>query len=88
LKFFGLYTLARAALFAVVFGLIWLVIGRSVEWNAVSGLYTALIAMVVSSMIALLGLRGLRGRAAEDLAARVGRAKASLEARRSAEDDD
>jgi hypothetical protein len=87
-KIFALYTLARAALFGAAFGLIWLIAGSSLEWNAVSGLYTALIALVISSAIALVALRGLRARAAEQLAAGVSRARTSYEARRSAEDDD
>ncbi len=88
MKFFALYTLARAALFAAVFGLLWLLLGRSIEWNAVNALYLALIAMVVSSLIAFLTLRSLRDKVALQLAARADRAKASLEARRTAEDDD
>ena len=87
MKFFALYTLARMALFAAVFGIIWLIIGQSVEWNALSGLYTALIAMVISSVISFLTLRSLRDKVALQLAGRVQRAKTSFESKRSAEDD-
>lgn len=87
MKVFVLYTLARLALFAIVFGLIWLVVGRSVEWNAVNGLYTALIALIISSLLAFVMLRNLRDRVALQLATRVGRAKATFDSRRSAEDD-
>lgn len=87
MRTFLLYTLARLALFASAFGLIWLAFGRWLEWSAISALYTAIIAMVVSSVVALLALGSLR----DDLAARVSeradRAKAMYEARRAAEDD-
>jgi hypothetical protein len=87
LKFFALYTLARMLLFGAVFGIIWLIVGNSVEWNAVNGLYTALIAMVISSLISFVALRSLRDKVALQLAGRVQRAKTSFESRRSAEDD-
>ncbi len=60
-KPFVLYTLARVVLFAASFGLVWLVFGHWIEWGAVSALYTAIIAMVVSSIVALLVL-GLAAR--------------------------
>jgi uncharacterized membrane protein YdjX (TVP38/TMEM64 family) len=87
-RVFVVYTAARLVLFAAVFGAIWLFVGRSVEWNAANGLYTALIAMVISSLIAFLVLRSLRDKVAFALADRVQRAKAAAEARRTAEDDD
>jgi hypothetical protein len=87
-KIFALYTLARLALFATSYGLIWLIFGRWLEWNAVSALYTALIAMVISSAVALVVLRSMRGRLAEQVAARADRAKAAYEARARSEDDE
>jgi len=87
-RIFAVYTLARLGLFAGVYGLIWLALGRTIEWNAVSALYTALIAMAVSSVVALTALRSLRGRLAEQVAERAERAKAAYEARKSAEDHD
>ena len=88
MKPFLLYTLARVALFAASFGLVWLVFGHWIEWGAVSALYTALIAMVVSSVVALLVLGSLRDDFALELAQRADRAKAAFEARRAAEDID
>lgn len=85
---FLLYTLARVALFAATFGLIWLVFGRWLQWGAVSALYTAIIAMVVSSVVALLVLGSLRDQFALQVSQRAERAKAAYEARRSAEDAD
>ncbi len=87
MKFFVLYTLARFALFGAVFGLVWLIGGRWMAWGPVSLLVSALIAMVVSSIIALLALRGLRDRLAEHIEQRAGRARAAFEARRAREDD-
>ena len=86
MKIFAIYTLARVGIFLAVYGVIWLIVGRSLEWDAVSGLYTALIAMLVSSIIALTALRGLRASLAEQVAVRAEAAKAAFEARRRAED--
>jgi hypothetical protein len=87
-KVFALYTLARVGIFAASYGLIWLIFGRWLDWDAVSALYTALIAMVLSSIIALTMLRSMRGRLAEQVAVRAEKAKAAYEARSRAEDDD
>jgi uncharacterized membrane protein len=87
-KVFALYTLARLGLFAVTYGLIWLIFGQWIAWNALSGLYTAIIALVISSLIAFVTLKGLRAQLAEQVSQRATRAKAAFEARRSAEDDD
>lgn len=71
MRTFVVYTLARLALFLAVYGLIWLAIGQSVAWDSLSGLYTALIALVVSSVISFVALRGLRNRLADEVAARA-----------------
>lgn len=87
MKSFALYTAARVVLFAVCFGLIWLIFGTWLTWEAVSVLYTAIIAMVVSSVIALFALGSLRNSLAVDVSARADRAVAAYEAMRSAEDE-
>jgi hypothetical protein len=87
-KPFLLYTLARVAMFAASFGLVWLVFGHWIEWGTVSALYTALIAMVVSSIVALLVLGSLRDAFAVQVSERAERARAAYEARRAAEDVD
>lgn len=79
MRSFVLYTAARLGLFLGVYGLLWLMIGRSVAWDSVSALYTALLAMVVSSLIALVALRGLRARLAADVAARADVSRAAAE---------
>ncbi len=86
MKILFVYTLARAAIFAAVFGLLWVILYRQVEWNSVSILYTALIAMVISAVIAMLALRSLRDKLALEIAERSARTKRAFEARRAAED--
>jgi len=88
MKVFALYTAARAGLFLVCYGLIWLVAGRWMEWNSVNALLTALLALLVSAILALTLLTSLRDRLAGEVAARADRAMAALEAHRSAEDVD
>jgi hypothetical protein len=88
LKSFILYTAARIGLFLACYGLIWLIFGQWLEWNSISALWTALIAMVISSVIALTSLRGMRANLSADIASRAERAKAAHEARNKAEDDD
>jgi hypothetical protein len=88
LKSFILYTAARAGIFLACYGLIWLVFGQWIDWNSVSALYTALIAMVISSLIALATLQSMRADLSAEIAARADRAKAAHEARTKAEDDD
>jgi hypothetical protein len=87
-KTFALYTLARLGLFGAVFGVIWLAFGRNLEWNALTGLYTALIAMIISSLIAFAVLKQLRAALAAELEQRATKVKAAFDAKRSAEDDD
>ncbi|MGH3471817.1 MAG: DUF4229 domain-containing protein [Nocardioidaceae bacterium] len=87
-KIFALYTMARLVLFAGVYGLIWLVLWHWVSWDVINAFATALAAMVISSVAALLFLRGMRDDLARKVAERADRAKAAYEARRAAEDDD
>lgn len=88
MRTFLVYTLARMALFAAALGLIWLAFGRWLEWSAISALYTAIIAMVVSSVVALLVLGSLRDDLAAQVSERADKAKAAYDARRAAEDTD
>lgn len=88
MKVFAVYTLARLGLFLAAYGLIWLVFGHWIAWNSLSALYTAIIAMVISSLVAFATLSSLRDRLAVQVEQRAHRAKAAFDARRSAEDDD
>jgi hypothetical protein len=87
-KLFAVYTAVRAVLFVAAYGLIWLVFGRWIDWNALSALYTALFAMLISAAVALVALRPMRARLSEQVAQRAARVKEAYETRRSAEDDD
>ena len=86
-KVFAVYTLARIGLFAAAYGLIWLVFGHWLAWNALSALYTAIIAMVISSLVAFATLKSLRADLAASVEQRAARAKAAFDAKRSGEDD-
>ena len=88
MKTFVFYTVARLALFAVAFGLIWLVFGHWLDWSSVSILYTAVIALLLSSVAALFVLGSLRDDFAAHVSARADRAKAAFDAMRAAEDTD
>jgi hypothetical protein len=87
-KLFVLYTAARAGLFLVAWGLIWLVFGRWIDWTALSALYTALFAMLISAAVSLVALRSMRAELSAQVAQRAARVREAYEARRSAEDDD
>ncbi len=87
MKVFAVYTLARIGLFAAAYGLIWLVFGHWLTWNALSALYTAIIAMVISSLVAFATLKSLRADLAASVDQRATRAKAAFDAKRSKEDD-
>ncbi len=87
MKWFALYTGARALLFAVVWLLVWLVASNWLDWNTITGLWTALLALVITAPISLLLLGPLRDRLAEDIARRAARTKENFNKRRSAEDD-
>jgi len=88
MKAFALYTAARLLIFVALYGLIWAVFGRWLqEYNSVTGLWTALIALILSSAISLVVLRPLRDRLAIQVEDRARRAKAAFDARRRAEDD-
>jgi hypothetical protein len=71
MRSFVVYTAARFGLFVGAYGLIWLAIGRSVTWDSISALYTAILALVASSLVAFVALRRLRDRLAADVASRA-----------------
>lgn len=88
MKVFALYTLARLGLFVAAYGLVWLIFGHWIDWNALSALYIAIIAMVASSLASFVALKDLRARLAAHVEQRAVRAKQAYDSRRSAEDDD
>ncbi|HET7326747.1 MAG TPA: DUF4229 domain-containing protein [Nocardioidaceae bacterium] len=88
MKSFVLYTAARIGLFALV----WVVVATAASywltWDMVTALWTALIAMAVSSVLSLFLLRPLRDRLALSVHDRAARARQRFESSRSREDDD
>ena len=80
------YTLARLALFAGVFALVWLVGGTWLVWDEASVLWTALIALVISALASFVLLRGLRADLAERLHAGTARMNNRLDESRRSED--
>lgn len=88
MKSFVLYTLARVLLFALAWALVWAVASIWLEWSSVTALWTALLAMVVSSVVSVWLLRGLRERLAVHVQGRAERMQARYEAARRKEDVD
>jgi hypothetical protein len=85
---FVLYTAARAGLFLLCYGAVWLVAGWFITWDSLNALSTALLALIMSSVLALLFLRSLREQFAVHVATRADKAVAAFDARRRAEDVD
>jgi uncharacterized membrane protein YdjX (TVP38/TMEM64 family) len=87
-KPFVLYTLARVLLFAAAWALVWAVASVWLEWSSVTALWTALLALVVSSVASLWLLRGLRQRLAVHVQGRAQRLQARYETAKRKEDVD
>ncbi|MFZ5851857.1 MAG: DUF4229 domain-containing protein [Actinomycetota bacterium] len=79
---FWRYTLSRAGLFALTFGLLYLVAGRRVDV-----LLVALLALLVSGLLSYVLLRGQRDALAAQVAERARRAQQRMDAATRAEDD-
>jgi hypothetical protein len=86
-KALALYTLARLALFGVAFVVVWLVASRWLDWNQITVLWTALIALVISAIASWLLLGRLRDAVATEVEGRAKRVAAAYDASRRAEDD-
>ena len=85
---FALYTLARLGLFAVAFGLLWLILSPVVTWTTVSVLWVAVLALLVSAVASLVLLGRLRDRLAASVQQRAQRVRDSVEQSRRSEDVD
>ena len=83
---FALYTLARLGLFALAFGLLWLVLSPVVTWTTVSVLWVAVLALLVSAVASLVLLGRLRDRLAASVQQRAQRVRDSVERSRHSED--
>lgn len=75
MKLFARYTLARVLLFAASWAVVWLVASIWLEWSSVTALWTALIALLVSSVASFVLLRGMRERMAAGVQAGSGRVR-------------
>ncbi|MPZ93910.1 MAG: DUF4229 domain-containing protein [Propionibacteriales bacterium] len=87
MKPFLLYTTARLVLFAVCWLAVWLVATVWLDRTVVTALWTALIALAVSAVLALVLLRRLRDELAASVAARADRVREGFESARRKEDD-
>jgi CHASE1-domain containing sensor protein len=88
MKAFWTYTLARFAVFGVTFGIVVLIGSLFVDWGNTTVLFALLIALVLSSVISIFALAGLRDRLAQDVQERATRMTQRIEESRNAEDID
>ena len=88
MKAFWTYTLARLTVFAVTFCVVWLVASIWLESSAVTNLWVLLISLVVSSVISVFLLAGLRDKLALNVHERATRMTERIEESRRAEDID
>jgi prolipoprotein diacylglyceryltransferase len=88
MKAFWRYTLARLSVLAVTYLLLW-GIGRTfLEFDELTNLLVLLAAMVISSVISIFLLAGMREQVALQLQERAERMTSRIEESRSAEDVD
>ena len=88
MKAFWIYTLARFAVFGVSFGAVWAISSIWLEQNNVTMIWVLLISLVVSSVISVFALGGLRDKLAQNVQDRAARMTARIEESRRAEDID
>ena len=88
MKAFWTYTLARLAVFGATFGVVWLIASIWVEWGNLTSLLVLLVSLVLSSVISIFALAGLRDRLAKNVQERAARMTQRIEESRNAEDVD
>ncbi|MET1036837.1 MAG: DUF4229 domain-containing protein [Aeromicrobium sp.] len=88
MKAFWTYTLARLAVFGVCFAIVWSVSQIWLESTTVTNIWVLLIALVLSSVISIFLLAGLRDNLAQNVHDRATRMTERLEESRRAEDVD
>jgi uncharacterized membrane protein (DUF485 family) len=88
MKAFWTYTLARLAVFGATFGLVWLIASIWVEWGNLTSLLVLLVSLVLSSVISIFALAGLRDQLAKNVQERAARMTQRIEESRNAEDVD
>jgi membrane protein implicated in regulation of membrane protease activity len=83
MKEFAIYTGLRMVLFAAAFGILW------VALHTLLGIFPLLLlALIVSSILAIFVLRAARDRLAANIEQRASRIASRIESARSAEDED
>lgn len=88
MKAFWTYTLARLAVFGATFGVVWLIASIWLEWGNLTSLLILLISLVLSSVISIFALAGLRDKLAQNVQERAARMTQRIEESRNAEDVD
>ena len=88
MKAFWTYTLARLAVFAVCFAIVWSISQIWLESTTVANIWVLLISLVLSSVISVFLLAGLRDKLAQNVHDRATRMTARIEESRRAEDID
>ena len=88
MKAFWTYTLARFAVFAACFVVIWLLSQIWLDSTTVANIWVLLISLVVSSVISVFLLAGLRDKLALNVHERATRMTERIEESRRAEDID
>jgi hypothetical protein len=88
MKAFWTYTLARLGVFALSFIVVWGISRIWLESTTVSTIWVLLISLVVSSVISIFLLAGLRDNLAQNVQERAARMSARVEESRRAEDID
>jgi len=83
MKEFAIYSGLRLALFAAALGILW------VALHTLLGIFPLLLlALIISSILAIFVLRAARDRLAANIEQRAGRIASRIQAARSAEDED
>lgn len=88
MKAFWRYTLARLSILAVTYLLLWGVGQFFLEFDELTNLLVLLAAMIISSIISIFALAGMREQLAVNLQERAERMSSRIEESRRAEDVD
>lgn len=88
MKAFWIYTLARIGVFVVTYVVVWGVTRLWLESNQLVNLWVLLIALVISAIISLFALGGLRDNLAKRIEGRAAEMTRRIDESRRAEDVD
>ena len=88
MKAFWTYTLARAGVFAATYAVLWLVISIWVDFNGLLDIWVLVASLLLSSLISIVLLAGLRDKLALNVHERAERMTQRIEESRSAQDVD